>query len=30
MNGYRIIHFCMDRGMGIISKGEVFPYIRGS
>jgi hypothetical protein len=30
MNGQRIVHFSVDRGMGIISKGQVFPYIRES
>jgi hypothetical protein len=29
-NGQRVVHFSVDRGMGIISKGQVFWYIRGS
>jgi hypothetical protein len=24
LNGQRIIHFSMDRGMGIISEGQIF------
>jgi TPP-dependent indolepyruvate ferredoxin oxidoreductase alpha subunit len=30
LNGQRIIHFSMDRGMGIISQGQDFSYIRES
>jgi hypothetical protein len=30
LNGQRIIHFSMDRGMGITSSGLVSSYVRES